>query len=121
MNASIKFIVPLVAAAGIGTIIGVPAGLWFADQVAQAAVADTPSSAALSTAPVAGNPPPMNLPDFSALVDRYGPAVVNVTVTSRAQAAATPDSAPGMQADSGDPLSELLRRFQIPYPRQAPT
>jgi serine protease Do len=45
---------------------------------------------------------PQSLPDFTALVSRQGPAVVNV-VSTREQAAST--------APSDDPLSEFFRRF----------
>jgi serine protease Do len=46
--------------------------------------------------------------DFSGIVDQYGPAVVNISVTARAQRTA-------MQAPSGmdpdDPLSQFFKRF----------
>jgi serine protease Do len=52
------------------------------------------------------------LPDFSALVERYGPAVVNVTVLEKAEAVANmPQLAPN------DPFYEFFRRFGQPLPR----
>jgi len=48
------------------------------------------------------------VPDFTALVDKVGPAVVNVT-TSRTLSAGA-----GMQGPSGDPLFEFFRRFMPP-------
>jgi serine protease Do len=53
------------------------------------------------------------LPDFSPLVDTYGPAVVNVTTVARRQAAAqgTPELSPD------DPLYEFFRRFGFGGPR----
>jgi serine protease Do len=59
------------------------------------------------------------MPDFSALVERYGPAVVNVEVVERPQAAGRGG------ADADDPLNDFLRRFGIPnqgggQPRNAP-
>ena len=40
---------------------------------------------AAAPAPQAAEPLPRALPDFSQLVDRYGPAVVNVEVVEKAQ------------------------------------
>ena len=48
------------------------------------------------------------MPDFSALVERYGPAVVNVEVVERPQA--TGRGGP----DADDPLNDFFRRFGIP-------
>ena len=53
------------------------------------------------------------LPDFADLVQRYGPAVVNVRVTQGMRPAA--DNPQGPQAPRE--LEEFLRRFQIPTPR----
>ena len=50
------------------------------------------------------------LPNFATLVEKSGPAVVNVDVVENAQ----PTSAPGAQSD--DPLSDFFRRFNIPGP-----
>jgi serine protease Do len=53
------------------------------------------------------------LPDFADLVQRYGPAVVNVRSTPSVRAAAQ-----GPQNPQHPPeLEEFLRRFQIPNPR----
>lgn len=46
------------------------------------------------------------LPDFSVLVQKQGPAVVNVITTRAPQAAARPAA-----GESGDPLRDFLRRF----------
>src|SRR5205814_5041228 len=51
------------------------------------------------------------LPDFSALVDRCGPAVVNVEVVVKAQAGAG-----GLQLSPNDPFYDFFRRFGIPAP-----
>src|SRR5580692_11129752 len=63
--------------------------------------------------------PAVTMPDFSALVERYGPAVVNVEVVERPQAAGRGG------ADADDPLNDFFRRFGIPnqgggQPRNAP-
>jgi serine protease Do len=73
-------------------------------QLAQAPVA-TPSGAQLQV-----------LPDFADLVDKYGPAVVNInTTTRRSQAQA---QIPGLSED--DPFYEFFRRFMPPEGRGAP-
>ncbi len=46
--------------------------------------------------------------DFSGIVDQYGPAVVNISVTARAQRTAM-QAPPGM--DSDDPLFQFFKRF----------
>jgi serine protease Do len=53
------------------------------------------------------------LPDFSALVDQYGPAVVNISTTGRQHAQAQQEQIPG---EPGDPAYEFFRRFRIPIP-----
>jgi len=53
------------------------------------------------------------LPDFSALVDQYGPAVVNISTTGRQTAQAQLEQIPG---EPGDPAYEFFRRFRIPIP-----
>jgi serine protease Do len=53
------------------------------------------------------------LPDFASLVERYGPAVVNVTTVQRRQRAA---DIPGLSPD--DPFYEFFRRFQGPRGNQ---
>lgn len=54
----------------------------------------------------------MNLPDFSSIVRAQGPAVVNISVSSMAQAEA--------QSPFGDddPFAELFKRFRQPGPSQ---
>ncbi|HUN74283.1 MAG TPA: DegQ family serine endoprotease [Steroidobacteraceae bacterium] len=53
------------------------------------------------------------LPDFSALVERYGPAVVNVQVVEHSQSAAGGGDS-GDESD--DPFNDFFRRFGIPSP-----
>jgi serine protease Do len=53
--------------------------------------------------------PAVTMPDFSALVERYGPAVVNVEVVERPQAAGGRGG-----PDADDPLNDFFRRFGIP-------
>src|SRR5947209_1540778 len=63
--------------------------------------------AAVATAPASSA-----LPDFSGIVERYGPAVVNVSVTGTAKAAFH-----GSPSDPDDPSSQFFRRFQGPRPQ----
>ena len=51
-----------------------------------------------------------NLPDFSELVERVGPAVVNIRTSEKVRPAAQPEMDPQMQ--------EFLRRFGVPVPRR---
>ena len=53
------------------------------------------------------------LPDFTPLVDAYGPAVVNVTTVARRQAA----QQGGPELSPDDPLYEFFRRFGFGAPR----
>jgi serine protease Do len=57
---------------------------------------------------------PARLPDFSALVEQYGPAVVNISTTAKVHAEAQDFQIPG---EPGDPFYEFFRRFQAPMPQ----
>jgi serine protease Do len=72
-----------------------------------------------SAAPAAGNA--QGLPDFTELVEKVGPAVVNIRTIERSR------QARGGSGDSEDEMAELLRRFfgqppgqQRPLPRPLP-
>ncbi len=67
----------------------------------------TPSGSAPATLPAPGLRG-LGAPDFTALVARVGPSVVNVTTTQLVR----PTPAAGPRAD--DPLSEFFRRFGVP-------
>jgi serine protease Do len=56
------------------------------------------------------------LPDFSPLVEKYGPAVVNVEVIEKSQPAT---GGPGGLSPN-DPFYDFFRRFGIPGPDQQP-
>ncbi|WER49720.1 DegQ family serine endoprotease [Cupriavidus sp. WKF15] len=66
--------------------------------------ASTPAAAAAPAQSVAVATPM----DFSGIVDQYGPAVVNISVTARAQRTAM-QTPPGMDPD--DPLFQFFKRF----------
>ena len=67
----------------------------------------TPAVAPVVPATPAANTGRYGLPDFSALVEQVGPAVVNISVTQKRTLASGDELA-------GDPFDELLRRFGIP-------
>jgi serine protease Do len=87
-----------------------PAAGGASDDAAVAVAAAQPVAAPPSTDAVA-----RALPDFSALVERYGPAVVNVEVVEKAQASG---GIPGLSPN--DPFYDFFRRFGIPTPDQGP-
>ncbi len=82
------------------------------------------AGAALSPATASAQQPSVReLPDFADLVERTGPAVVNIRTTERARAGA-PAAGPGPQMpegmDENDPFYEFFRRFFPPRPGQGP-
>jgi serine protease Do len=87
----------LIAAVGAGAF---SAGHWF-PQEANAAAAPT----AVAAAPKAG----ALLPDFTGIVERNGPAVVNISVTHPARAEANLPQFEGL--DPNSPFFEFFRRF----------
>ena len=99
--------------------LGLALGACSRDLSAQSAPAASAPSAVLAAAPAAAEPAPAGEPlvrgllDFSTLVDRYGPAVVNVEVLEKAQGAG------GIQGLSpNDPFYDFFRRFGVPAPDQ---
>ncbi len=75
-----------------------------------------PIPAAAQAAPAPGTTRVTGLPDFSQLVAENGAAVVNISVTEKAQKM----SNFGMPSDGDDPLSQFFHRFQNPAPGKAP-
>ena len=67
-------------------------------------------AAPVSAAPAALPRPGVTLPDFSAIVDSTGPAVVNISVTGSQKTAAA--------IDPNDPMFEFFRRFGVPTPQE---
>jgi serine protease Do len=65
-----------------------------------------------SAAPVA--PLVTGLPDFTGLVERYGPAVVNVKVTERPARAIRSRGPQGPESDN--PFEDFFRQFGVPIP-----
>jgi serine protease Do len=89
-------------------LCAVAAGLGFAGGVS----APISSSRADQTATQAAVPGARALPDFSALVEQYGPAVVNISTTTRVRT-----QSEQLPVEPGDPFYEFFRRFQIPMPQ----
>jgi serine protease Do len=68
--------------------------------------------AAITNLAVADTAQAYQLPDFTQLAEKQGPAVVNISITQVVQGSGSPF--PGMPND--DALAELFRRFGIPMP-----
>jgi serine protease Do len=111
-----------VLAALIGGVAGVGASHF-----APALAADTPAVAKSVTAiaipalPLAAGaavtPASLPITNFSGIVERYGPAVVNISVTGKAhQFPTAQQNDDGDQADPGEPFSQFFHGF--PMPRQ---
>jgi serine protease Do len=89
---------PLVAAVLGAAVVALPAGtLYFAGSAHSVADAGPPVVATHEPAPV---PMISSLPDFRALVQRYGPAVVNVSVRADVKSVARPRMPPGFDEDN---------------------
>jgi serine protease Do len=75
---------PFIAAMVGALIIAVPGGALYLASAAHAAAATAPAPAPVPVTPVpaAANPGAM-LPDFSSMVQKYGPAVVNIAVVEK--------------------------------------
>ena len=56
------------------------------------------------------------VPDFSVLAEQAGPAVVNISVTEKAEPTAQED----LPFDKDDPMYQFFKRFQGQVPHQAP-
>ncbi|WP_024974345.1 DegQ family serine endoprotease [Ralstonia pickettii] len=105
------------SAAGLAAVVAVAGGYAYLqkDMISRAVAAPV---ATATTAPASGVAPvavaaPM---DFSGIVDRYGPAVVNISTTAHAQRTSMQGLPPGMSPD--DPFSEFFKRFMPQMPQQ---
>lgn len=80
---------------------------------AGASFVQTQRAHAVTLAPVAAAPlSPVAAPDFSAITERYGPAVVNISVVGSARADADEAMAQEEGPFAGDPFLEFFKRFQ---------
>jgi len=70
-------------------------------------------SLSLGLLPAAGQAQARELPDFTELVEKVGPAVVNIRTSERVRNAAA-----GGSPEIDEQMQEFLRRFGIPLPNQ---
>jgi serine protease Do len=100
----------LVAALLVAGAIG-GAGVSALNALHPAATAAVPPAITATAAPA-----PMALPDFSQITERYGPAVVNISVTGttkvRGDSPLAQDDGDDDDTPSGDPFFEFFKRFQ---------
>jgi len=117
-----KYSKPL-AAAALGAIIAAPLGALYTYSVRAQAPAHT-MQAPVQTAPATGNAQAV-LPDFSTMVQRYGPAVVNIQVVEKVPASYNGDDSDDNDDDNGQgsqnpwantPFAPFFRNF----PQQQP-
>ncbi|KAI5914241.1 DegQ family serine endoprotease [Thauera sp. 2A1] len=98
-------------------------GAYGGAHLASSAHAESGAPAITAVAPVAGTvaAPVMALPNFQSIVERYGPAVVNISVEGTVKTAARMQS-PFGRIDPNDPFYDFLRRFgpqfQVPQGEQ---
>ena len=85
------------------------AALTLAAGLTGAALLAPPLARAQAVAPAT---PVVQLPDFSTLVEKVGPTVVNIRTLERSAASATGSGRPEMDPN----IEEFLRRFGIPLP-----
>ncbi|HVP34325.1 MAG TPA: DegQ family serine endoprotease [Steroidobacteraceae bacterium] len=99
---------PLVVAMLAAATIAVPVGALYYSGAAHAAPAASAPVASAQVAPApaantaAASGPTITLPDFSAMVQKYGPAVVNISVTTKVSASYNPQGDDSDENDEGD-------------------
>ncbi|HEY1492248.1 MAG TPA: Do family serine endopeptidase, partial [Steroidobacteraceae bacterium] len=102
----------IVAALAVAVVLGACSR----DLSAQAPGTPAAPAAVAAAAPQSQEQMVHALPDFTQLVERYGPAVVNVEVVEKARAVA--GGPQGLSPD--DPFYDFFRRFGLPAPGQSP-
>lgn len=104
-----RLVAALLAAGAIGG-----AGVGAINILHSAATAATPPAISAPAATTGSASVPMALPDFTQITERYGPAVVNISVTGSTKV--RNEVAQGDDDDdspfSGDPFFEFFKRFQ---------
>jgi serine protease Do len=78
----------------------------------RAEASDQPATSAATPTP----PPRVAPPDFSAIVRKYGPAVVNVSITGTVKSQT--QMSPFGQLDPNDPFYQFFHQFQAPQSEQ---
>jgi serine protease Do len=118
---------PVVAAILGASAIAAPVSVLYMAGATRAVA--TPQAAAVAPAPAVANPAVVGLPDFSSMVQRYGTAVVNIAVVTKASPAINgqgddddDDSGGGGNANPFGPNSPFAPFFHgIPMPQQQPS
>ncbi len=100
-----------ILAALIGLVAGGSAALGFSVFPNARATPPAPQPASAAAPAVA-----VSVPDFSAIVRRYGPAVVNVSVTGEVKTGL--DASGFGRIDPGDPMWNFFRHFGVPMQPQ---
>ncbi len=98
----------LAASLTVALVAGFGLGLASHDAVAGPAAPPAPTTATADTA-LGG------FPNFSAIVSKYGPAVVNVSTVSDESAAPQPQN--NDNDDNNDPMFQFFHHFGIPMPQ----
>jgi serine protease Do len=124
---------PLVAAVLGAFAIAVPVSALYAVGATRASAAATAPAVSAPAAPPAAAPatvaagPTVALPDFSAMVQHYGPAVVNISVVTKMNAMNSegdeedaPDSGDQNPFGPNSPFAPFFRGLPFQMPRQAP-
>ncbi len=108
-----------IAVAVIGALTaGYAHSEWHQDAHASAPV--LAATAATTGAAASVEPATITLPNFGRIVDRYGPAVVNISVTGTTKTSV--EQSPFGELDPDDPFSQFFRQFRAPAPRgEVPT
>jgi serine protease Do len=113
--------------------VAAPVGALYAFGAGPGANASPPAATQVAptvTAPATGNPNAV-LPDFSTMVQKYGPAVVNITIVSKVPTSYSQDddnsddgddSGPQQQNPLGpnSPFGQYFRGFPMQPPQQGP-
>jgi serine protease Do len=105
-SAALKNTTLVVALLTAGAIGGAGVGAFNKFQ-APAIAAMSPATVLTSTGAISAN---AGLPDFPLITERYGPAVVNISVLGTTKVAN--EGSEGNEEASGDPFQEFFRRFQ---------
>ena len=91
---------PLIAAVLGASMIGVPVGTLYFAGATRALATQAPAAVTAQASPAAAaGVPTVTLPDFSSMVQKYGPAVVNIQVVTKVS---TSFNGQGGQGDQGD-------------------
>ena len=92
-----------------GIVVGAATAVW-SPTIVGTVLRPAHAAQATTTQPASSS---VNLPDFTSIVERNGPAVVNISVVQHAT-----QTADAPQLQPGDPFFEFFRRFGVPMPQE---